>query len=201
MEPRRAHLDADRLRALAHPLRMQLLGALRIKGEATASQLAERLGTSSGMTSYHLRQLADAGLIEEDTARGTARERWWRPVHDTTSFRRSELPAEAAEGAHWLRREQERMREREWSTWAAERESWSDEWNDAADSSDYFFRLTAQELELLLTAVHDVLGAEFTRTIDRRDGREPTPPDAQAVRLHLLAFPVREIAGYRLNDQ
>lgn len=199
MEPRSAHLDADRLRALAHPLRVQLLGALRIEGTATASQLADRLGTSSGMTSYHLRQLADAGLIEEVVDKGNARERWWRAAHDTTSFRPSEVTGGWTEAARWLQSEQGRVREREWSTWLAERDTWSDTWGDVADSSDYCFRLTADELESLLTVLHDVLRAELARTVDRRDGREPVPPEAEAVRLHMLAFPTREVAGYRLD--
>lgn len=74
-------LDARSLRALTHPLRVRMLGQLRTHGPATASQLAERLGQSSGATSYHLRQLAAYGFIVEDAERGTERERWWRSVH------------------------------------------------------------------------------------------------------------------------
>jgi DNA-binding transcriptional ArsR family regulator len=47
-------------------------------GPATASMLAERLGESSGSTSYHLRQLARHGIILEDTERNSGRERWWK---------------------------------------------------------------------------------------------------------------------------
>ena len=46
------------LRALTHPLRTRLLGALRVDGPATASELGRRFGESSGATSYHLRRLA-----------------------------------------------------------------------------------------------------------------------------------------------
>ena len=50
-------------------------------GPQTASSLAERLGESSGSTSYHLRALAKHDLIHECDDRGTGRERWWeRPV-------------------------------------------------------------------------------------------------------------------------
>ena len=50
-------------------------------GPQTASSLAERLGESSGSTSYHLRALAKQDLIREATDRGTGRERWWeRPI-------------------------------------------------------------------------------------------------------------------------
>lgn len=46
-------LDAKGLRALAHPVRVQLVGLLRKYGPSTATRLAERLGVSSGTASYH----------------------------------------------------------------------------------------------------------------------------------------------------
>jgi DNA-binding transcriptional ArsR family regulator len=73
MEP----LSAAQLRALAHPLRLQLLQVLSAEGPATATLLARRLGESSGATSYHLRALHRAGMVEEEERRN-GRERWWR---------------------------------------------------------------------------------------------------------------------------
>lgn len=74
-------LDAGALRALAHPLRVKIYDILSQYGPQTASSLAERLGESSGSTSYHLRALAKHDLIQECADRGTGRERWWeRPV-------------------------------------------------------------------------------------------------------------------------
>lgn len=70
-------LGAREVRALAHPLRLRLREALAY-GPATASMLARELGESSGATSYHLRALADAGLIVEDLTRRKGRERWWK---------------------------------------------------------------------------------------------------------------------------
>ena len=75
--------------ALAHPLRFRIWELLR-EGPATASQLARRLGESRGSASYHLRFLARAGVIVEDTSVGTRRERWWR---------RPEAPVVAAASA------------------------------------------------------------------------------------------------------
>jgi DNA-binding transcriptional ArsR family regulator len=74
-------MDAAQLRALAHPLRLQLLEVLHTDGPATASQLARRLGESSGATSYHLRALYRAGMVEEAEQRN-ARERWWKRTQD-----------------------------------------------------------------------------------------------------------------------
>ena len=74
--------DIAGLRALSHPVRLRMLGLLRTEGPATATSLAQRLDLNTGATSYHLRQLAQHGFIEEDPERGTGRDRWWRAAHD-----------------------------------------------------------------------------------------------------------------------
>ncbi|WP_076708300.1 ArsR/SmtB family transcription factor [Microbacterium oleivorans] len=79
-------LDAGALRALAHPLRVQLFDILSQYGPQTASSLAERTGESSGATSYHLRALAKQELIREIPDRGSARERWWERADKAVSF-------------------------------------------------------------------------------------------------------------------
>ncbi|MFC5833336.1 ArsR/SmtB family transcription factor [Nonomuraea insulae] len=84
-------LDAKGLRALAHPVRVELVDLLRRHGPSTATRLAERLGVNSGTASYHLRRLGAAGFVEEDAERGNARERWWRSVHQITRLTGDEL--------------------------------------------------------------------------------------------------------------
>src|ERR1700741_4164679 len=69
--------DPRALRALAHPLRLSLLGLLRTEGPLTATQAGELLGESSASCSFHLRQLAKYGLAEE-AGGGHGRERPWR---------------------------------------------------------------------------------------------------------------------------
>src|ERR1044072_8526956 len=83
------------LRALAHPLRLQLLHVLHAEGPATASQLGRRLGESSGATSYHLRALHRAGMVEEAEQRN-ARERWWRRTSERVLVPNS-VPPDATE--------------------------------------------------------------------------------------------------------
>lgn len=82
------------LKALTHPVRLRMLGMLRIDGPATATQLAVRLGLNSGATSYHLRQLAQYGFIEE-APHASRRDRWWRASHELTSVPASETEGEA----------------------------------------------------------------------------------------------------------
>src|SRR3984885_15977455 len=69
--------DARALRAYAHPVRMKLVGLLRTEGPLTATRAGELLGESSGTTSFHLRQLAKYGLVEE-AGGGTGRQKPWR---------------------------------------------------------------------------------------------------------------------------
>lgn len=75
-----AKADLEGLKALAHPLRVTIIDVLSTYGPQTASMLAERLGESSGSTSYHLRQLEKHGYVHEVPDRGTGRERWWQRV-------------------------------------------------------------------------------------------------------------------------
>ena len=60
--------------------------ALRTRGPLTATQAARLLGESSGTCSFHLRQLAKYGLVEE-TGGGTGREKPWRATTTSTAGR------------------------------------------------------------------------------------------------------------------
>ena len=73
-------MDLEALKALAHPLRVTIFDTLSTYGAFTASGLAERLGESSGATSYHLRQLEKHGFVREVEGKGVGRERWWERV-------------------------------------------------------------------------------------------------------------------------
>src|SRR5690606_18226585 len=140
--------DPRILKAVAHPLHVRMLGLLRADGPATATELARKVGESSGLTSHHLRALAKYGFIEEDPEQRDARERRWRAVHRYTSWNDTEMAAtpEGAEAAAFLRRRQLDSLVRRFSDFEAERSSWSPEWQDAAGMSDHVVRLTPRSL-------------------------------------------------------
>jgi len=69
--------DPKALRALAHPLRWQLLDLLGSEGSATATRCSEVLGESVASCAYHLSVLAKYRYIEEVPGR-TGREKPWR---------------------------------------------------------------------------------------------------------------------------
>jgi DNA-binding transcriptional ArsR family regulator len=77
-EPRRLH-DPSVLKAISHPLRVRILYELTTVAGARASDLAREIGVQANLVSFHLRQLAKYGLVEEapELARDK-RERVWR---------------------------------------------------------------------------------------------------------------------------
>lgn len=75
--------DLTVLKALAHPRRQLILRYLGLHGPANSTTLAAALGLNTGATSYHLRELAKHGLVDEVPERAQGRERWWRaPIRD-----------------------------------------------------------------------------------------------------------------------
>ena len=72
-------LDPDFLAAIGHPVRLNALVLLE-REPGSASDLAALAGLSPTAIAYHVRRLADAGLIEEAGTRGegAAAERLWR---------------------------------------------------------------------------------------------------------------------------
>ncbi|WP_328538500.1 ArsR/SmtB family transcription factor [Streptomyces sp. NBC_00344] len=178
-------LDARSLRGLAHPLRMRLLSSLRQNGPATASQLGARLGESSGATSYHLRQLADHGFIEDAPEFGKGRERWWKAAVWGTTFddRLYDDPDPAVRGAADLFiHEVATMHSQELSTWIGTSRDWGLDWIRSSDMSDFTLRLTPAQTHELIHRVHALIES-YT---------EQDPGDdagAAQVRMHLHAFP------------
>ena len=75
--------DPARIRALAHPVRLELLDYLDDAGTATATECAAAIGESVASCSYHLRMLAKHGYIEQVSRPG--REKPWKVVSRSRS--------------------------------------------------------------------------------------------------------------------
>ncbi|HEX6231778.1 MAG TPA: helix-turn-helix domain-containing protein [Jiangellaceae bacterium] len=177
--------DVDTLRALAHPLRVRLLGTLRQDGPATASELGRRFGESSGSTSYHLRQLERFGFVVEDDEQPSRRERRWRAAHDVTSFRPADFLDEDAgrEALTLMEQQQVRALVDTLQGWYRERQAWPREWVDAADQSDLYLRLRPEDVKALSTELLAVVQRWMAIQ------RPPDDPAARQVTVYLLAVP------------
>jgi DNA-binding transcriptional ArsR family regulator len=161
-------LDAKGLRALAHPVRVQLVGLLRRYGPSTATRLAQRLGTTSGTASYHLRQLGAAGFVEEDAERGNARERWWRSLHQGTWFNSVDLAEREPEAAMAYMQSIAAAYALHTQRALNEFQTMPRAWREVFDMSDCALRLTPAEAR--------DLGEELRSVIDRY--RRDTPEEA-----------------------
>lgn len=168
--------DPRDLRALTHPLRMQILEALgRSDAPMTATQLGDELGESSASMSYHLRQLAKYGFIEEAPEAGTGRQRPWRRVHRGMSWSTSHagdpgFEVAARELQHLvMERHLDRIR-----TYLRHEPLFPPEWRRAAGVSDDRIHVTTDELHAILQAIFDVLQPyERDDPADRPEGSRP----------------------------
>ncbi|KWV32265.1 helix-turn-helix domain-containing protein [Micromonospora rifamycinica] len=184
---RAVRIDHRQVRVLAHPLRLRLLGALRVQGPATATTLAGLLATNTGATSYHLRQLADVGLVVEDPDRGTGRQRWWRAAHEVTDWEPSDFDddPDARAAIEWIQGDQVRLLAERAARWFAVQQDWSPAWRDAFGMSDAFLTLPADRLQ--------ALSDELWQVLERyRAEADPAQPDAERVHVFLAAFPMIE---------
>lgn len=173
--------NPERIRALAHPVRLALLDHLEKVEDATATQCAEAVGESVASCSFHLHTLAKYGFIEPAPRRG--RERPWRstvregmdvrPDEQTAGSRRA--VAELA-GLQVLR-QAERIRE-----YLAGYADEPEEWAQATTITSSTFWATAQELARLSEHLQSVAVEWFA-------GREADPEQRPegARRAHLFA--------------
>ena len=179
--------DARTLRALAHPVRIALFEQLALGGAMTATQVGELIGESATTCSFHLRQLAKYGFVEE-AGGGTGRSRPWRLTSVGMSFSPSEdVEAEIASDAV-VRMFRERQFDR-YQEWLSTKASHPLEWRKAAIDGQYLFYLTAPELQQLSNEVHELL-QRWVMLEGRLLDPSRRPPDSVPVEGMVLAHPV-----------
>lgn len=176
-------VDASALKALAHPLRVRMYDLLGDHGSATASQLAERVGESSGTTSYHLRLLAKHGFIEEDPDRGNKRDRYWKVRgYNLEAAELLEDPETAAD-FRAATSELWRTYARQIETWFRSADTWGSRWTSSSVSSMARFAATPEEM----AALRDELLEVLNRHAERFQDREPPEGSVRVVgQVHLF---------------
>ncbi|GAB1691801.1 helix-turn-helix domain-containing protein [Krasilnikovia sp. M28-CT-15] len=180
----------ETLRAMAHPLRMRIIGSLRVDGPATSAMLARRLDTDSGQTSHHLRLLARYGFVVEAPELGKGRhgrERWWKSATDSTQWS-DDLDSLGAGGPEAIRA-LEQAAHRVWDSLVdtyrdqVARGEWSAAWREAAGGGDAVVRLTPERLV--------AMQEEIQQVIERHNLKDHPADDAETVVVVLQAYPRR----------
>ena len=180
--------DARTLRALSHPVRLALIEELTIGGALTATELGERIGESPTTCSFHLRQLAKYGFVEE-AGGGKGRARPWRMTTIGMSFGDShnndpEYEIASRTLALMFR---ERSFER-YRTWMETKASYPRQWREAAENNEAIFYVTAEELEQLN---RDVTALLMSRYFDRLTDKSKRPPGSVPVEMLVMSWPLR----------
>jgi DNA-binding transcriptional ArsR family regulator len=178
--------DPWAMRALAHPLRLALIELLWREGSVNATEAAAELGESQASCSFHLRQLAKFGFVEEvEGVRGRARP--WRLSR--RGLRSANVHEDPEADIAWaalerLLRDRQMGRYREW---LEGRSRYSRPWREAAYHSQRVAWLTPAELEVVAEQVTALFVGLFP---DRREDRAARPAGALPVELLSMGYPI-----------
>jgi DNA-binding transcriptional ArsR family regulator len=178
--------DPRAMRAMAHPVRLALMQELNDAGQLTATEAAERVGESPSNCSFHLRQLAKYGWVEEAPG-GKGRERPWRPVSIGFSMTDVHEDPETALAAgalarvlteRWLGRAREGLERRRYVP---------DEWRKVTGFDEMTLYVTPDEMK----AVNEEILAVLHRYRDRIADPAKRPEGSRSVE-HVSFYYVTE---------
>jgi DNA-binding transcriptional ArsR family regulator len=177
--------DPLTMRALAHPVRLALLEALTHAGPLTATEAAERVGESPSNCSFHLRQLAKYGFVEEAEG-GTGRRRPWRAVSVGTQFSDVHADPETALAAGGLARViRDRLLERA-RVGLEQSRLLPDEWRAVLGTSDMTLYVTPEEMGAIGEEMLEVLW----RYRDRIADPSKRPEGSRPIQAAVFAYPI-----------
>jgi DNA-binding transcriptional ArsR family regulator len=183
----RAITDPRTMRALAHPVRIALLEELIVSGPMTATEAGEKIGESPTTCSFHLRQLAKYGFVEE-AGGGKGRARPWRVTtigFDVTAG--PDDPEAQLASSVLVRLVRERVLGR-YHNWVDTRSSYPRQWQDAAGDSQHLFYMTAEELRQLNNELVALLLPRFRERLADPSQR---PPGAGPVEMLVVSYPMQ----------
>jgi predicted ArsR family transcriptional regulator len=176
--------DPRALRALAHPVRLELMGLLRRGGPLTATQAGEQLDESPASCSFHLRQLAKYGLVEE-AGGGRGRERPWRATAISTEWAAQGNGPEADAAGALLSRVVVERHFKAALRWLDRRPGETAEWIEAAAITDAILYMTPEELREVDERIKALI-APYLKRLD-----DPAPAEnGRNVSIIALTFPL-----------
>ena len=179
--------DPGALRAIANPTRLRILSRLRLQGPATATECSRVVGESPSSCSYHLRQLARYGFVEEAPDGPDGRERRWRARGFGVRWQTTVSPElEAAAGV--LRQVVLDLNLHNLFDWFDREREEPEEWRRAAMFGDSTLAVTPTELKELNERVIALIQPYSARVRDRL----PTPEGARQVQVVFFGMPLRE---------
>ncbi len=152
---------------MAHPVRLAILSRLQGYGPSTATALAPLVGATPSVTSWHLRHLAEHGLVRDAEVESDGRQRWWQAAGGGFRFTPTE-DAAGRDAATLLERVMFDQAHDLPGRWARDVEPLlEDDWRRSAGLSNTTFLATADELAEVEAAIEELLAPFVRRRSDR----------------------------------
>ncbi len=183
--------DARTMRALAHPVRLALLELLNLEEPLTATQAGERLGESPTTCSFHLRQLAKYGFVEE-AGGGSGRARPWRLSARGMRFSTEQGDPETRLAARELERMMRERVLRRYENWVETRSSYPEDWRENAMAAQHVLWMTVDELKQYNEELSVLVKSRFR---ERLTDPATRPPGALPVELLIFDYPMTLAPG------
>lgn len=177
--------DARTMRALTHPVRIALIEQLSVLGPMTATEVGELIGESPTTCSFHLRQLAKYGFVEE-AGGGKGRARPWRMTSIGMHISSHGDPEAELASLALGRLIRERMLDR-YRTWLETQATYSEKWRRATTESEFVFFLTADELQAL---TDELVAFLMPRCQERLANPSLRPPGSAPVEMLIFTYPL-----------
>jgi hypothetical protein len=178
--------DPKTLRALTHPVRLALLEALALEGPLTATAAGELIAESPTTCSFHFRQLAKYGFVEEAEA-GPGRLRPWKLVDVGMRFSDVTEDPEMSVAAKSLERMVFDRAIGRLSNYISRKADFPKVWQEASENIESILWVTPAELE---EVTREILGI-FNRFIERNADPSLRSADSLPVEALLFTYPIR----------
>lgn len=178
--------DPKTLRALTHPVRLALLEALALEGPLTATAAGELIGESPTTCSFHFRQLAKYGFVEEAET-GPGRLRPWKIINVGMRFSDVTEDPETSVAAKSLERMVFDRAMSRLANYLSTKASFPKVWQEASQNIETILWVTPDELDAV---TQEVLGI-FNRFLDRVTDSSARSEGSLPVEALLITYPVR----------
>jgi DNA-binding transcriptional ArsR family regulator len=190
LEPRKL-TDPRAMRAVAHPVRIAILEVLGTEGPLTATQAGELIGESPTTCSFHLRQLAKYGFIEE-VAGVAGRKRPWRLVHTGLTYSDVSDDPETRLAASALSRVLHDFYLDRLKEGLELRRDVSTEWQKTTGASEFLLYVTPDEMRSLDESVTTLIKP----FVERISNPKKRPKGSIPIELLFFAYPRPAHRGY-----
>lgn len=173
------------MRAFAHPVRLALHELLLRAGAMTAADAAREVGISQALASYHLRQLAKYGFVEQAAARDE-RERPWKATEAVQEWDDEAAGPEQVAARSLLEQVIAERALSRLAEWQQHRGDEPEPWRGVGGLGNLYLYATAEEVTALGAAVAKLLGPLMARV----DDPSARPAGARPVLVTQLVVPL-----------